>query len=151
MQRDAARGLALPLTSHTMTDALPAILILGSVIAGFAWGRISSRLPIPEMLRLLTTPVWTGTLMVIAGWFFSVTRLDWNAARVVDAATLGPASIVRMTLSYGMMCFLIGAVFGLPATLGWVLGYRPPAKNQSALTGLSRLPVGGRRSARRCN
>jgi len=111
-----------------MTDALPGILILGSVSAGFAWGRISSRLPIPEWMRLLTTPVWTGVLMVIAGWIISVTRMDWNAVRVVDAATLGPASIVKMAIGYAIMCFLIGAVFGLPATLGWALGYRQPAK-----------------------
>ena len=111
-----------------MADALPGILILGSVIAGFVWGRISSRSPIPEWMRLLTTPVWTGALMVIAGWFISLARMDWNAARFVDAATLGPASIVRLALGYGIMCFLIGAVFGLPATLGWVLGYRHPAK-----------------------
>ena len=111
-----------------MTDPLPGMLIVGSVIAGFAWGRISSRLPIPEWMRLMTTPVWTGALMVIVGWFISVTRMDRNAVRVVDAATLGPASIVRMALGFGIMCFLIGAVFGLPATLGWVLGYRQPAK-----------------------
>ena len=111
-----------------MTDAVTGILIFSSVVAGFAWGRISSRLPIPEWMRLVTTPVWTGVLMVIAGWFMSVTRMDWNAPRVVDVATLGPVSIARMALDYGIMCFLIGAVFGLPATLGWALGYRRPVK-----------------------
>ena len=111
-----------------ITDALPGILILGSVIAGFAWGRISSRLPIPEWLRLSTTPLWTGALMVIVGWFVSVTRLAWTAARVIDAAKLGPASVARMALGYGILCFSIGAVLGLPATLGWVLGYRQPAE-----------------------
>lgn len=73
------RCLSLVRWAGEMTDALPGILILGSVIAGFAWGKISARLPIPEWLRLLTMPVWTGTLMVIAGWFMSVTRLDWNS------------------------------------------------------------------------
>lgn len=111
-----------------MTDALPGILILASVVAGFAWGRISSRLPIPEALRLLTTPLWTGALMVIVGWFVSVTRLDWTAPRIVDTAKLGPASVVRMAFGYGVLCFLIGAVLGFPATLGWVLGYRQTAK-----------------------
>jgi hypothetical protein len=110
-----------------MTDAIPGILILGSVIVGFAWGRISSRLPIPEWLRLLTTPLWTGVLMVVVAWFVSVIHLEWSAARVVEASKLGPASVARMALGYGTACFLIGAVLGLPATLGWVLGYRPPA------------------------
>ena len=111
-----------------MTDAVPGILILGSVIAGFAWGRISSRLPIPEWLRLLTTPLWTGALMVIVGWFPSVPSHAWTAARIVDAAKLGPASVARMAFGYGILCFLIGAVLGLPATLGWVLGYRKPTE-----------------------
>jgi hypothetical protein len=112
-----------------MSDALPGILILGSVIAGFAWGRISSRLPIPEWLRLLTMPLWTGVLTVIAGWFVSVSRLDWTAPRVVDTAKLGPASVIRMALGYGILCFLIGAILGFPATLGWILGYRRIAKS----------------------
>ncbi len=68
-----------------MSDAVPAILILGSIVAGFAWGSISSRLPIPEWVRLLITPLWTGALMVIAGWLASVARLDWTAPRVVEA------------------------------------------------------------------
>ena len=107
-----------------MTDSLPAALIVGSVVAGFAWGRISSRLPIPEWLRLLTTPLWTGALAVIVGWLVSVIRLDWSAPRLVDAATHGAASGLRLGLGYGIACFLIGSVLGLPATLGWVLGYR---------------------------
>jgi len=111
-----------------MPDWAPVILILGSVIAGFAWGRISSRLPIPELLRLLTTPLWTGALMVTLGWFMSVIRHAWTAARFVEAAKLEPALVATMALDYGMLCFLIGAVLGVPAMLGWVIAYRRPAK-----------------------
>jgi hypothetical protein len=107
-----------------MSIAIPASLILGSVIAGFVWGRLSSRLHIPELLRLLTTPLWTGALMVVVGWFSSVARLDWLAPRLSDTAKLGAVAVLRMAIGYGVACFLIGAVLGLPATLGWVLGYR---------------------------
>ena len=107
-----------------MTDLLPATLIFGSVTAGFAWGRISAWLPIPEWLRLVTTPLWTGALAVIVGWLVSVSRLDWKTPRVVDAGALGAASVLRLGLGYALACFVIGSLFGLPASLGWVLGYR---------------------------
>jgi len=110
-----------------MSIAIPVILILGSVIAGFAWGRISSRLAIPELLRLLTTPLWTGVLMVVIGWFVSIARLDWLAPRLSSAGALGAAAVLRLAIGYGAACFLVGAILGLPATLGWVLGYRRSA------------------------
>jgi hypothetical protein len=109
-----------------MIDALAASLIVASLVAGFAWGRISPLLPIPEWLRLATTPLWTGTLTVIAGWLSSVIHLGWTSPRVVHAATLGPVSVLKMALGYGVMSFLAGAALGLPATLGWAVGYRPP-------------------------
>jgi hypothetical protein len=109
-----------------MSDSAPSLLIVGSVVAGFVWGKISSRLPIPELLRLLTTPLWTGTLMVVLGWCVGVTRLGWTAARVVEAGTLGAVSVLRLAVGYGSICFLVGAALGLPATLGWVIGYRQP-------------------------
>jgi len=64
--------------------------------------------------------------MVIVGWISSVIHLDWTAPRFVDAAKLGPMSAMKMALGYGMMCFLGGAILGLPATLGWAVGYRRP-------------------------
>lgn len=122
-----------------MSIATPASLIFGSVIAGFAWGRISSHLQIPELLRLLTTPLWTGVLMVVVGWFVSIARLDWLAPRLSDAGMLGAAPVLRMAVGYGAACFLIGAVLGLPAALGWVLGYR----RSPALSLPARAPARG--------
>jgi hypothetical protein len=80
-----------------MDFAIACFLIFGSVGAGFAWGRISSHLPIPEVFRLLMTPLWTGTLAVLLGWCVSVVRLDWITPRLADAANLGVASVARLT------------------------------------------------------
>ncbi|HYP74956.1 MAG TPA: hypothetical protein VER12_03335 [Polyangiaceae bacterium] len=111
-----------------MSDIASYLLIVGRVVAGFVWGKISSRLPIPELFRLLTTPLCTGALTVVVGRCISVTRLDWSAARVVEAAKLGGAAVLGLAIGYSCICFLVGAVLGLPATLGWVIGYRQMTK-----------------------
>jgi len=111
-----------------MDAAIPLAGLLGVVIAGFVWGRISARLAIPEWLRLMTTPLWTGALTVILAWFVSGIRLDWTAPRLVAASKLGVLALAHMAFGYGLFCFIVGAVLGLPASIGWVIGYRPPVE-----------------------
>jgi hypothetical protein len=106
------------------SDTVAVLIVVGTLIAGFAWGRVSSLLPIPEWLRVATTPIWTGTLAVVVGWLWIVTRFDWTAPRVAEAAKFGSMSVLKIGLGYGVLCFVSGAVLGLPATLGWVVGYR---------------------------
>lgn len=104
-----------------MGDIAPCLLILGSLAAGFVWGRISAGLPIPEVLRLLTLPLWTGILGVLVGWCIGVARLGWAAPVIKDAAKHGVMPVTRLAFGYACVCFLAGAVLGLPAALGWVV------------------------------
>src|SRR5580765_1333203 len=54
-------------TVLTMDGVVVALAVIaGPIGIGYVWGRLSSRLPIPELLRLLLTPVVTGVLAVIA-------------------------------------------------------------------------------------
>lgn len=113
-------------------DVFTYLLIAGSVLAGWVWGRISSRLPIPEWLRLLSTPLWTGALAVVLMSMASIAFLathSWQSSRLLEAATLGIGPLTRLLLGYGFLWFLVGAAFGLPATLGWVVGYRQPTNS----------------------
>jgi len=55
-----------------MTDAALSQLAVCAVIAagvacGLVWGRLSESLVIPEILRMLTTPLWTGLLGLVFG------------------------------------------------------------------------------------
>ena len=74
---------------------------------------------------MLTTPRWTGGLVVIAMSLASVATQSWTSPRVVEAAALGYGSLARLVVGYGCLWFLVGAAFGLPAVLGWVVTYRP--------------------------
>jgi hypothetical protein len=103
------------------------LVIAGSVLAGVVWGRLSSRLPIPEWLRLLTIFLWTGMLGLGAMLIGCVVMHSWTAPAVVEAAALGPLAVLRLAVGEACIWFLLGAVFGLPASLGWVIGYRQPA------------------------
>jgi phosphoglycerol transferase MdoB-like AlkP superfamily enzyme len=104
------------------------LAIAGSVLAGAVWGRLSSRLPVPEWLRLLSIFVWTGLLGVLVMVIVGVLMHSWTAPAVVEAAALGPFALVRLALGEACLFFLLGAMFGFPATLGWVVAYRQPAK-----------------------
>ena len=111
-----------------MSSDLPSYLVIaGSVLAGVVWGRLSSRLPIPEWLRLLTIFLWTGMLGIGAMLIGCVVRHSWTAPGVVEAAALGPLAVLRLAIGEACLWFLLGAAFGLPATVGWVVAYRQPA------------------------
>ena len=105
----------------------PYLVIAGSVLAGIVWGLLSSRLPIPEYLRLLTIFFWTGFLGLVAMLIGCVVMHSWASPAVVGAAALGPLALLRLALGQACVWFSLGAVFGLPASLGWVIGYRQPA------------------------
>lgn len=106
------------------SDAVVWAIIVGSIAAGFVWGRISSRLRIPELGRLLATPVLTGALAVVVGCVaFAIAR----AGQHVEPRSgngFGIYDLIRLTLGSIFVLFLVGAAFGFPAVLGWVIGYR---------------------------
>ena len=51
---------------------------------------------------------------------------SWTAPAVLEAASFGPLAVVRLVIGEAVIWFLLGATFGLPASLGWVIGYRRP-------------------------
>lgn len=82
---------------------------------GVAWGRLSERLPIPELLRMLSTPLFTGTLGLVFGFPLTV-------ALYGDKIRSSPhPGGIRAT---AIFCFGAGLLLGLPAIFGWALGYR---------------------------
>jgi hypothetical protein len=118
-----------------MTHDPTYLLLLGSLGAGLAWGRISPRLPIPEWLRLLTTPLWTGCLFVSAMLCASIVMRSWTSPRIVEVAALGLGPLARLATGYLCLWFLAGAALGLPATIGWAIAYPQRGKGDAARGG----------------
>lgn len=90
------------------------LLALG-VAVGAIWGRISERLAIPEMLRLLSTPLFTGLLGLVFGFPLSL---------VVFGAKIRNSPHEGAVMATAISCFTAGILLGLPAVFGWALGYR---------------------------
>jgi hypothetical protein len=69
-------------------------------------------LPIPELLRLLATPLLTGGLAVvamsIASFAFLATH-SWQSPRLLEAAALGIGPLARLVIGYCLLWFLAGA------------------------------------------
>jgi hypothetical protein len=95
---------------------LPGILCLG-VALGVAWGRFSERLAIPELLRMLSTPLFTGLFGLLFG--FPLALLLFGS-RIRNSPHDGAAAATAF------FCFGAGLLLGLPAIFGWALGYRKP-------------------------
>lgn len=93
------------------------LLALG-VAVGAVWGRISERLAIPEMLRLLSTPLFTGLLGLVFGFPLSL---------VVFGAKIRNSPHEGAVMATAISCFAAGMLLGLPAVFGWALGYRKPS------------------------
>jgi hypothetical protein len=93
------------------------LLALG-VALGVAWGRISERLAIPELLRMLTTPLFTGVLGLVFGFPLSL---------VVFGAKIRNSPHEGAVMATAISCFAAGMLLGLPAILGWAIGYRKPS------------------------
>ncbi len=107
-------------------DITALMLVSGTLVAGFVWGRLSSLLPIPEVVRLLATPVWTGFLSLIACSIYALSQSEIRLRFSAWIAELGLMTVARMAVGQSLLCFIAGAAFGLPAVLGWVVGYRRP-------------------------
>ena len=118
-----------------MTDAALSQLAVCAVIAagvacGLVWGRLSESLVIPEILRMLTTPLWTGLLGLVFGsplaYVFFGSKIR-NSPHDVGLGTVA------------LSCFAAGTLLGVPGILGWALGYRQSfAKRHAAVTGPSK-------------
>ena len=77
---------------------IPGILALG-VALGVAWGRFSERLAIPELLRMLSTPLFTGALGLVFGFPLAlivfgdkIRNSPHEGAIAATAVTLGASS-----------------------------------------------------------
>lgn len=99
-------------------------MIAGSVATGFAWGRLSYWVRIPELLKLLCTPMLTGVLATLLGWGVTLSRHDSATLAAQAFATLPFAWAARVVAGCTCMLFGAGLAFGLPAVLGWAIGYR---------------------------
>lgn len=93
---------------------LPSLLTLG-VGLGVAWGRFSERLAVPELLRMLSTPLFTGVLGVVFGFPLALVVFG---DRIRNSPHEGAVAATAVT------CFGAGLLLGLPAIFGWALGYR---------------------------
>lgn len=112
-------------TQSTMNDGVAIWLVIaGSIAIGFAWGRLSYRLRIPELLQLLCTPILTSILAAVLGWGFILARYEPTALAAQAFATLPLALAARVAAGYSYMFLVAGFAFGLPAVLGWAIGYR---------------------------
>jgi hypothetical protein len=106
------------------TDSLPAALtmvaVFGSVAFGVAWGRLSSRLPIPEVLRMLATPFCTACLGLFLGFPLSFLFFGGKIRNSPHDSVIAATAAT---------CFAAGLALGVPAIVGWVLGYRQPRRD----------------------
>ena len=103
------------------------LLALG-VVFGIIWGRLSEKLAIPELLRMLATPLLTGALALVFGFPLSLVLFG---ARIRNSHHHGAVAATAVS------CFAAGILLGVPAIFGWALGYR---KNQTARPLASRRP-----------
>lgn len=105
-----------------MTDPYGVVTIVGVLVLGVAmgivWGRFSERLAIPELLRMLSTPLFTGVLGLVFGFPLSL---------VVFGAKIRNSPHEGAVTATAISCFAAGMLLGLPAIFGWALGYRKPS------------------------
>ena len=113
------------MTSESLFLVTTGGVLAAAVACGVIWGRLSARLPIPELLRMLTTPLWTGALGLVAGFPLA---LVFYGARIRDSPHEGAM------LASAIACFGFGVLLGLPAILGWAFGYRKPSSDERGTT-----------------
>ena len=88
---------------------------LGPALVGFAWGKLSSRLPLPEFFKILIAPLWGGAFEFALASLY-LFRIHTSAHHSTFRSTAGAA----------MLLFLGGVAFGLfPSLVGWAAGYTP--------------------------
>lgn len=102
-----------------MTDSHFAATVMGLLALGVAfgiiWGRLSERLAIPELLRMLATPLFTGVLGLVFGFPLSLVLFG---ARIRNSPRDGAVAATAVS------CFAAGILLGAPGIFGWALGYR---------------------------
>ncbi len=129
-----------------MSEGSTYFYLASALVVGFGWGKVSSRLPIPEVLRLLGTFFCTGLLGVLFGFVVGVVQLITRPPRVEALLTnLEFLPLVKATTSFACFCFLAGAVLGGPAVLGFAFGYQRPTPGTFRS---ARCPTPGARSVR---
>lgn len=104
------------MTDPYLVATVVGLLVLG-VAMGIVWGRFSERLAIPELLRMLSTPLFTGVLGLAFGFPLSL---------VVFGAKIRSSPHEGAVMATAISCFAAGMLLGLPAIFGWALGYRKP-------------------------
>jgi hypothetical protein len=112
-------------------DALFQLAACGSiavgVACGIAWARLSESLAIPELLRMLTTAVWTGLLGLVFGSPLACTFFGSKIRNSPHDVGLG---------TIALSCCAAGAGLGVPGIFGWALGYRQSfAKRRARVAG----------------
>jgi hypothetical protein len=115
---------------YIFMTTLVGLLALG-VALGIFWGRFSERLAIPELLRMLATPLFTGVVGLVFGFPLSLVVLG---SKIRSSPHEGAATAAAIS------CFAAGMLLGLPAIFGWALGYRTPNHSRAARSLRSRRP-----------
>jgi hypothetical protein len=116
-----------------MIPVLLVALLIGG-FSGWVWGRISARMPLPELLRMLTAPVFSGVVGLVAVLLFVAVQGGSGFLVAPRAAIVSEdrGRVERVGSGFGLIVrtgfgggFLLG---GLPSVLGWLIGYRrrPP-------------------------
>lgn len=108
-------------------DLAPYHVVAGSVLAGIVWGLLSSRCLSPNTCGYSPFSGGPGFLGIVAMLIGCVVMHSLASPAVVGAAALGQLPLLRLALGQACVWFSFGTVFGLPASLGWVIGYRQPA------------------------
>jgi|GEM_PF-1591447 len=118
-----------------MTDtALFKLAVCAAMAAGIACGVVGGCLReflvVPEILRMLTTPLWTDLLGLV---FVSPLAYVFFGSKIRNS----PYDVGHGTVA--LSCFAAGAILGVPGILGWALGYRQSfAKRHAGLIGPSK-------------
>ena len=93
--------------------------MVGGLAGGFLWARLTDRVPLPEWLLMLTSPIGTSVLFVpLTGAIFT-----WQMMRLpghFDVDSVG--AVVVLVFKSGLLGGIVAG--GLPAILGWVIGHR---------------------------
>jgi hypothetical protein len=102
-----------------LSQPLAAVIAVG-IACGIVWGRLSESLAIPELLRMLTTPLWTGVLGLVFGSPLAYLLFDSKIRN-------SPHDVGVGTVTFS--CFAAGVLLGVPGIFGWALVYRQPRRD----------------------
>jgi hypothetical protein len=119
------------------------LILVASLLVGYAWGRVSSRLGLDRPLSLLFSQPLMGLLSVLVGWCSLLLDFKGTMEHSVYLVTHAPLRVVPEILEFNRTWFLGGALFGLPGLFGWLAGYRrkqvetvpPSAEHSDDVTG----------------